>query len=68
MRVTEESRRNMRSFITDIAKQDIQAIVLGCTELTMLVDTKANLLPIYDTTQIHIDAGVEWILGEGSCC
>lgn len=68
MKVSEESRRNMRSFITDIAKQDIEAIVLGCTELAMLVDTKANLLPIYDTTQIHVDAGVDWILGEGSCC
>lgn len=68
MKVTEESRRNMRSFITDIAKQEIDAIVLGCTELAMLVDTKANILPIYDTTQIHVDAGIDWILGEGACC
>lgn len=64
MKVTEDSRRTMKTFITDIAKQDIDAIVLGCTELVMLVDAKANILPIYDTARIHVDAGVKWILGE----
>ncbi|MDZ3831084.1 MAG: amino acid racemase [Sphingopyxis sp.] len=63
-RVTEESRRTMRTFITDIAKQDIQALVLACTELVMLVDPDANVLPIYDTTRIHVAAGVDWILGD----
>ena len=63
-KVNESSRRTMKTFITDIAKQDIQAIVLACTELVMLVDTDANLLPIYDTTRIHVSAGVDWILGE----
>ena len=55
----------MKTFITDIAKQDVQAVVLACTELVMLVDTDANVLPIYDTTRIHVAAGVDWILGEG---
>lgn len=63
-KVTENSRRTMRTFITDIAKQDIQAIVLACTELVMLVDPDANLLPIYDTTRIHVAAGVDWILSD----
>ena len=63
-KVTENSRRTMRTFITDIAKQDIQAIVLACTELVMLVDPDANILPIYDTTRIHVAAGVAWILGD----
>ena len=64
-KVNEASRRTMKTFITDIAKQDIQAIVLACTELVMLVDPDANVLPIYDTTRIHVAAGVDWILGEG---
>lgn len=63
MKVTEDSRRAMKTFITDIAKQDVEAIVLGCTELVMLVDAKANILPIYDTARIHVDAGVDWIVG-----
>jgi aspartate racemase len=63
-KVTEDSRRTMRTFITDIAKQDVQALVLACTELVMLVDPDANVLPIYDTTRIHVAAGVDWILGD----
>jgi aspartate racemase len=63
-KVNEASRRTMKTFITDIAKQDIQAIVLACTELVMLVDPDANVLPIYDTTRIHVAAGVDWIVGE----
>lgn len=62
-KVTEEARRTMRTYITDIAKQDVAALVLACTELEMLVDADANVLPIYDTTRIHAAAGVEWIMG-----
>ena len=62
-KVNEASRRTMKTFLTDIAKQDVEAIVLACTELSMLV-TDANVLPIYDTTRIHAEAGVDWILGD----
>lgn len=61
--VTEASRRTLRTIITDIDKQDVDAIVLACTELVMIVDPDANVLPIYDTTRIHAAAGVDWILG-----
>lgn len=61
-KVNRDSERTMKTFLTDIAKEDIEAIVLGCTELEMLVNTKANILPIYDSTKIHADAAVKWIL------
>ncbi len=60
-----ESERTMKTYITNIAKQEIEAVVLGCTELDLIVDTKANILPIYDSTEIHADAAIEWILAEG---
>ncbi|MBL8648949.1 MAG: amino acid racemase [Sphingopyxis sp.] len=63
-KVTENSRRTMKTFITDMAKQDVQALVLASTELVMLVDPDANVLPVYDTTRIHVAAGVDWILGD----
>ena len=62
--VRRDSERTLKTFITDIAKQDIEAIVLGSTELDLIVDTKANILPIYDSTEIHADAAVDWILAE----
>jgi aspartate racemase len=39
-------------------------VILGCTELVMLVDPVANVLPVYDTTALHAQAAVEWILAE----
>lgn len=62
-KVTRESERFMKSELTDIAKQDVQAAVLACTELELIVDVKANVLPIYDCTGIHAQAGIDFILG-----
>lgn len=62
-KVSKESERYMKSELTDIAKEDVQAVVLACTELELIVDVKANVLPIYDCTSIHAMAGVEFILG-----
>ncbi|MDM7956209.1 aspartate/glutamate racemase family protein [Blastomonas sp.] len=64
-RVVRESERTMKTFLTNIAKEDVEAVVLGCTELEMIIDTKANVLPIYDGTAIHAHAAVDWIMGEG---
>jgi len=63
-RVVRESERTMKTFLTNIAKEDVQAVVLGCTELEMIIDTKANVLPIYDGTAIHAHAAVNWIMAE----
>jgi len=62
-KISRESERYMKSELTDIAKQDVQAVVLACTELELIVDVKANVLPIYDCTSIHAKAGVDFILG-----
>jgi aspartate racemase len=62
--IKRESERALKTIITNVDKQGVKAVVLGCTELVMLVDTRANIVPIYDSTEIHADAGVEWILGD----
>jgi aspartate racemase len=63
-KVVRTSERTLKTFITECDQQGIKAVVLGCTELCMIVDTKANILPIYDSTEIHADAGVDWIMGD----
>lgn len=63
-RVVRESQRKLRTLITDLGKQKVQAVVLGCTELVLAVDVRANVLPVYDTTAIHAKAAVEWMLDE----
>ncbi len=63
-RVVRDSQRKLKSLITELSKQKVQSIVLGCTELVLAVDTKANVLPVYDTTAIHARYAVDWMLSE----
>ncbi len=63
-KISRTSERLLKTIITEIDQEGIKAVVLGCTELDMIVDTKANVLPIYDSTEVHADAGVDWILGD----
>ena len=63
-RVVRDSQRKLKTLITELAKQKVQAVVLGCTELVLAVDVRANVLPVYDTTEIHAKAAVEWMLAE----
>ena len=59
------AQRDLKTIITNLAKEGAEAIVLGCTELEMIVDVDANVLPIYDCTAIHAEAAVDWIMGQG---
>jgi len=61
-KVTRDAERYMKSEITDIAKEEVQAVVLACTELELVVDINANVLPIYDSTVIHAAAGARFVL------
>jgi aspartate racemase len=63
-RVVRESQRTLKTYITELGKQKAQAIILGCTELGLAVDKRANVLPIYDTTELHARAAVDWMLGD----
>lgn len=64
-KATRDAERALKTMITEIGQDGGQAIVLACTELDMVVDTDANVLPIYDSTHIHAQRAAEWILGEG---
>jgi aspartate racemase len=63
-RVVRDSQRKLKTLITELGKKRVEAIVLGCTELVLAIDPRANVLPVYDTTAIHARAAVEWILGD----
>jgi aspartate racemase len=63
-RIVRDSQRKLKTLITELAKQKVQAVVLGCTELVLAVDVRANVLPVYDTTAIHARAAVDWMLGD----
>ncbi len=62
-KATRQSERELRTIITNLEQEGAEAIVLGCTELEMIVDVDANVLPIFDCTRIHADAAIDWIMG-----
>jgi aspartate racemase len=63
-RVVRDSQRKLKTLITDLAKQRVEAVVLACTELVLAVDVRANVIPVYDTTAIHARAAVDWMLAD----
>jgi len=59
---TREAERTLKTWITRKEQSGAEAIVLACTELAMIVDVDANVLPVFDSTRIHSAAAVDFIL------
>ena len=54
--VLEQSRRIYVTAIERLAARGAEAVILGCTEITMLIDDSVSPLPVYDTTDLHAKA------------
>ncbi len=63
-KATRDAQRALKTMITRKEQDGAEAIVLACTELEMVVDVDANVLPIFDSARIHCEAAVDWIMGE----
>lgn len=62
-KVRKDSERALKTMLTRYANDGAQAVVLANTELELIVDVNANVLPIYDCMRIHADAASRWIIG-----
>jgi aspartate racemase len=61
-RVEQASRREMRRIATTLATEGAEAVVLGCTELAMVLEPGDVHFRLIDTTQIHAREAAEWAL------
>ncbi|MBK8084326.1 MAG: aspartate/glutamate racemase family protein [Devosia sp.] len=61
--VRDESRRIYVDAIARLKARGAEAVILGCTEIGMLVDDSVSPLPTYDTTDLHARALVAAALG-----
>lgn len=52
-KILPESRSAYRRIIAGLVAQGAQAIILGCTEISLLVDASDSVVPLFDTTGIH---------------
>ena len=57
--VKPESRSEYRRVMKSLATQGVQAIILGCTEISLLVDQHDSEVPLFDTTAIHARSAAE---------
>lgn len=60
--ISDSSRQEYLSIIDSLAEQGAQAVILGCTEIALLVDQQHTSVALYDTTQIHAEAAVNCAL------
>ncbi len=61
-RILPASRAVYRSVMTELVRRGAQAIILGCTEISLLVDATDATVPLFDTTAIHARKAAEWAL------
>ncbi len=57
-----ESREIYKRIIEDLAKKGAQGVILGCTEIPLLIKQTDVSIPVFDTTTIHAEKTVEFAL------
>ena len=60
--IREESRARYRMVMADLVREGCQAIILGCTEIPLLVTEADATVPLFDTMQLHAAAIVDFAL------
>jgi len=60
--IESESRRQYQVIIENLVSQGAQGIILGCTEIGLLVKPQDCAAPLFDTTRLHAEAAVDYAL------
>ncbi len=60
--VNKESRAAYLRIIDDLVRKGAEGVILGCTEITMLVQQEHTAIPLFDTTALHAQAAVSLAL------
>ena len=56
------SRQYYSQVIKDLAEQGAEGVILGCTEIGLLISQADSPIPVFDTTAIHAAAAVDFLL------
>ena len=60
--INPETKTNYISIVKELVDRGAECIVLGCTEIPMLISQDDFTIPIFDTTKIHSQAIVEYVV------
>lgn len=61
-RILDASRDAYRAIIGDLVARGAQGVILGCTEIGLLVGEGDAAVPLFDTARIHAEAAADWSL------
>ena len=62
--INEASRQHYLAIINKLFNKGAQAVILGCTEIALLVNQNDTDVPLFDTTRIHAHKAVEYALAQ----
>ncbi|TMO73594.1 aspartate/glutamate racemase family protein [Pseudoalteromonas aurantia] len=60
--IREDSKQQYLDIINSLQYQGAQGVVLGCTEIGLLISQQDTDIPLFDTAEIHANAAVEFAL------
>ena len=63
-KIVDGSREEYRRIMADLVAEGAEAILLGCTEISLLVGREDSTVPLFDTTSLHARKAAEWALAE----
>ncbi|MCI0711973.1 MAG: aspartate/glutamate racemase family protein [Chloroflexi bacterium] len=63
-KINPDSRREYQRIIETLADQGAEAVILGCTEISLLIKPADSPLPTFDTTELHALAAVDFALAD----
>lgn len=61
-KILKESRETYKQIIANLEQQGAEGVILGCTEIPLLISDSDVNIPTFDTTTIHAEKAVEWAL------
>jgi aspartate racemase len=61
---TTESKKRFLDIINDLERKGAQGIVLGCTEIPLLIKQADTHLPIFNTLEIHAKSAVDFAVND----
>ncbi|MFV2016032.1 MAG: aspartate/glutamate racemase family protein, partial [Candidatus Heimdallarchaeota archaeon] len=60
--IKSSSREQVKEIIANLKQKGAEGIILGCTEIGLLIGDNDTDIPIFDTTILHALAAVEFVL------
>lgn len=60
--INKDSKQQYLDIVDGLSKKGAQAVILGCTEIALLINQQDTHVPLFDTTQIHAQAAVDFAL------